>query len=517
MNVAGLMYKLSPTKIPKAAMRKLMMRVMRTFFILSVYADCSHEDKKESNVEVRSRIFSIFSPALLFICLGFFCQSSPTIVRYTEYMKYLSGVWLSPTISALGKKYGIDAHYFAKNSFLVLLGHTLSILRGIISGYLVARFFNKEVYGQYQFILSFMGVFTVFGLGGLATSVTRAWSRGDAFSLTRVSLYQLRICLLGSFGLLLCIPFLSHYSRQELWPLFFAAAVIFPLPTIAMVRFGGYTVGLARFDLSLRVSVVWTTLVIVATLAIIAFRQSALLMLLSGTAIPPLVYLWYSRNFRPPKEVGDTNTKSIIRYGWHLTLSTLPVELVGYLDKLFISHYLGLAQLATFSVAMLIPEQVKFLLKQFIPVTFSKQAEKGDSYERRRKLIKVVLIGVLIFAVGITVYILLCPYIIPLLFPQYDSKQVVLLTSLTAVTLIVQPMALLSQYLEAQRMIRELWLSNLVAAIVFGFSMSILIPAYGLLGAVIARGIFRFASASMSWWFVLRSPVMKAESSLPRA
>jgi O-antigen/teichoic acid export membrane protein len=123
------------------------------------------------------------------------------------------------------------------------------------------------------------------------------------------------------------------------------------------------------------------------------------------------------------------------------------------------------------------------------------------------KLIKAVLVGVVIFAIGIGIYIALCPIIIPWLFPKYDASQVILLTSISAITLVVQPMSLLSQYLEAQRMIKAIWYSNLTAAIAFGISMIFLIPFYGLLGAMIARGIFRFVYSGMSWWYVLRSPL----------
>lgn len=425
-------------------------------------------------------------------------------------MKRPSFAFLSPTLTAIGRKFGFDAHYFAKNSALVLVGHAVSIGRGMFSGYLVARFFEKEVYGQYQFILSMMGMLSIFGFGGLSTAVARAWSRGDAFSLRRITLYQVRLCLIASLILLCAIPFLPHYGRGELWPLFVAAALVFPLPPVSMVRFGSYTVGKARFDVSLRASLVWSSVVIVSTLSILLFRQSPILLLLVGNVIPPAVYLWYSRKWTPPPEEGTANTDAIIRYGWHMTLSTVSVELVWYVDKLLISKFLGLEQLATFTVALLIPEQVKILLKQFIPVTFAKQAGAVDSRERRLKLIRAVAVGVGIFAIGIAAYIAVSPFVLPLLFPQYDPHQLFLIGAIAAFTLITQPMTLLAQYLEAQRMVRQVWLSNLIAAICFALSLVVLIPFYGLLGAVAARGVFRFVYAGMNWWYVLRAPIKEA-------
>jgi O-antigen/teichoic acid export membrane protein len=212
-------------------------------------------------------------------------------------MKKLSFLWLSPTLTAIGKKLHIDAHYFAKNSFFVLVGQIVSVLRGIIAGYLVSRFFEKEVYGEYQFILSVLGMFSFFGLAGLATPVARAWSRGESFSINAVTRYQLMVASVGSLILLVSIFFLGFYGRQDSWPLFLAAAILLPVPSVAMTRFGSFTIGKGNFGLQLKANIVWSCLLIVATLLILVYAQSALLMFIAATAIPPLTYLW----FKPKK------------------------------------------------------------------------------------------------------------------------------------------------------------------------------------------------------------------------
>lgn len=428
-------------------------------------------------------------------------------------MKRPSFVWLAPTLTDLGRRFRFDAHYFAKNSVLVLLGHIVSVGRGVIAGYLVARLFRPEVYGEYQFMLSIVGMLGLFGLPGLAHSVTRAWARGDAFSLSRITKKHLIVCSIASALLLGAIPFLGYYNRENLWPLFVVAALLFPLGPIATVQFGGYAVGKTRFDLSLKANIVWSAIMIVLTLLILLYAQSALLMYIAATAIPPLVYLWFSRKLRPPSEKGVENSDSILKYGWQLTFATLPVDLVWYVDKLLISHFLGLNQLALFSVAILLPEQAKIFIKQFFPLTFARQAAGNDSRARRDRLLRVVLFATAVFAAGITVYILLTPFLMPLLFPNYDAQQLILLTSITAATLVTQPGALFAQYLEAQGMIRANQWSNWSAAAVFGIALVTLVPFYGLLGAVIARGIFRFTYLGATLWFLMRAPLTSTDNS----
>jgi len=232
-------------------------------------------------------------------------------------------------------------------------------------------------------------------------------------------------------------------------------------------------------------------------------------MLVASMSIPPLIYLSYSRRWHPPAEEGTRHTRAILRYGWQLTLATLPVDIVWYVDKLLIPHFFGLSRLATFSIALLIPEQAKILIKQFFPVAFAKQAAGDDSRQRRGKLMKIVLAGTAIFAVGIGIYIALSPVLMPLLFPQYDARELVLLTSVAAVTLLTMPGALFAQYMEARGMIRQIQISNWSAALVFGVALILLIPRYGLLGAVIARGVLRLVSLLFTWWFVMRGPILQ--------
>lgn len=424
----------------------------------------------------------------------------------------LSLVWLSPTLTRLGKKFGIDLHYYTKNSALIMLGQVVSTLRGFITGYLVARFFEQNIYSEYKFMLSVVGILGIFGLPGLAQSVTRAWSRNEAFSLHRITNQLFLVSSIGSLILLLCIPFLGHYHRESLWPLFLGASVLFPVTNIATIRFGAYIVGKAKFGLMLRATITWSILTIVSTIAVILFYHSALLMLLIGMGMPSIVYLFFARRLHPKEaDAAGKNTKSIIRYGWQLTFASIPDIIAGNLDSLLITSFFGVNQLGLLAVSILIPEYVKTLIKQLLPVTFSKQAAMPDTKEGRAKLIKVVLIGMGIFILGSAVYIILCPFFIPLLFPNYDASLVIPLTSIAAATIIFNPGSLFEQYLEAQRMTKQVQYVHWGASFIYVIALFALIPTYGLIGALIARGFFRFLYTVISLWFVMHAPLREAK------
>jgi O-antigen/teichoic acid export membrane protein len=412
---------------------------------------------------------------------------------------------------------GLNVRMFAKDAAIVTTGHGVSVLRGIVTGYLVARLFPREAYGSYQFILSIMGMIGIIAIPSLAQSLGRAVARGKDGAILPVLRRQLQICLVGSALLLGSIPFLQYFDRGNLWPLFVMAAVLFPVSQVALTVFHGIVVGKRRFDISLKSNIAWSIAMVIVTLGIIFLHPSASLLFVAVTALPAISYLFLVRGLVPRK--GDeAEAAAVMTYGIQLTLAQLPILLSWYVDKLIITAYLGLNQLAIFSVAILIPEQVKTWAKELLPVSFAVQARGDDTFARRKRLIRAVGSSTAVFLLGIAAYVVLAPWIFPLLFPNYPEA--VILSQVAALTLITQPSALLSQYIEAQAMLPAIRRTQWISAIIFLLSLVILIPTLGLLGAVLARGTLRLSYALCSLWFLLTMGPLdepaKAASSLVR-
>lgn len=393
-------------------------------------------------------------------------------------------------LTTIGKRFGIDAHYLAKNSFIVSSSYVISILRGLITGYLVARLFPRELYGQYQLILSVVGTLSVFGLPDLSKAVSRAVAHGNPGMVRTVAKIHAVLCLLGSVVLLSGIAILPFFNRMDLWPLLIAAAVLFPLGPVSTTLFGGLTVGEGTFSKAFQANLVWSILMIVWTVLVLLTYPSPLLMLIGVKAIPALVFLGFGLMMvRGIKPASKEEAKPVLKYGIGLTLLNLPLSLSSYLDGLLVSAFFGINQMAVFSVALLIPEQFKVWAGELLPITFSRQARGDDSMKRRYRLMRQVLFLACIFACGITAYIVAAPLIFKYLFPQYPDA--VFLSQIAAVILVTVPGGLLTQYMEAQAMLKALTWTRWISVIVFVTSLLLLVPTMNLIGALIARGLLR--------------------------
>jgi O-antigen/teichoic acid export membrane protein len=414
--------------------------------------------------------------------------------------------WLEKLLTWITRRFKVDARYFAKNSAYVALSHGLNIAKGLTTGYLISRLFPAEMYGEYRFVLSVAGTLGVLGLSGMPRAISRAVARGDKDIPLRYTIRWYAVfCLIGAAALVGVIPFLGRWQHENLWPMFLLAALLFVPTNVSTTLFGGIVIGKGKFGMSFRAGLTSSILIIIGTLIMLLVRPSPVILLGLVTGIPTIVYLITLR--KAMKEYpSDSRRFGILSYGIRLSIADVPMALSWYLDSLLISGLFGLKELALFSVATMIPEEVKGLMKEFLPLSFSKQAAGSDSYERRMHLTKVVAWLTLIVALGIGIYLLISPIVMPLLFPLYESAAIIPVTDTAAIILLTMPAQLFAQQLEAQGKAKEVLISQWLSSGVFALSLFILVPTAGLIGALVARGLFRVTYAGYSFYAMWKAP-----------
>jgi O-antigen/teichoic acid export membrane protein len=422
-------------------------------------------------------------------------------------VRFVSFAWLAPFLNTLGQRLGINAHHYAKQSAIVTLSHIINTVKGIITGYLVTRLFPQEMYGMYQFVGSVMGIIGIIGIGSVSTAMARSIAKdGTSAPITNTVARHVAICLIGSAILLICIPCLAWWNRSELWPLFAIASLLFVPSQVGTALFGALITGTGRFHIATKATFVSAILLSASVVSMLFIQPSATILLALTTGIPALVALGFSATLLkqyPSVQSG----KQLIRYGFQLSLTGIPSAIAWHADKLILGHYVGLNQLAIFSVSMLIPEQVKIWTKELFPIAFTAQAKGNDSWERRRHLMKMVSLSTLAMSLPIAVYVLASSWLMPILFPKYPSQILSLLTSISAISLLAAPASLITQYLEARKNVHALWQSNIWSSIFYLTTLLVLIPMYGVVGAALARALLRASTVVFSWWFLIRSPV----------
>lgn len=413
-------------------------------------------------------------------------------------------------IDGVGNRLGINARYFTYQGFFTLQAHGINIVYGLVVSYATALFFSPELFGQYRFVLNIIGMLSIITLGGIATAIAKDLNQHEKSPLLHTAkMYYIPIALYA-MSLLITIPIVSIWGRSELWSLLLIVAMLGPIEAAMLIFSGGIIIGKALFKKAIYYSLTAKIISIILISAMFTWYQSATLLLAITMSVNILVHGTFVKKYIYSYTNAEKNNRIFI-YGTKLSLINMPNTLVWYLDGLMISAYFGITQLAVFTVALMIPEQVKILFKELIAITFSRQASGKDSTARRRQLVYFSSIGTICFLFIILLYWITADVFFGILFPKYNDANTIFLSKIAFATLITVPWNLIPQYLQAHGATKAVRNSNIIASVVFLICLITLIPSYSLLGAIISRGLFRISYATLSLYYLLTAQSFNIE------
>jgi len=255
--------------------------------------------------------------------------------------------------------------------------------------------------------------------------------------------------------------------------------------------------------LSLKTNFYANLAAVIGILLMLWLKPSSLLLITLVYGVPSLFYLW---NIRKALKTYQSKSSALplLKKAAALSAATLPMIISWYVDGLLISAFFGLKQLAVFSVALILPEQIKVWIKELLQVSFARQAQGKDTRERRRKMDRIVLLGIVLIAAAVVAYMLMAPWLLPFLFPQYPAQEMILWSRMGALALLPLPASLYVQHLEARGIAKELQKANLLSSVMFCILLIVLIPSIGPIGAIVARGAFRAMYCTSCWFLIPR-------------
>jgi len=394
-----------------------------------------------------------------------------------------------------------DMVYLAKGGFWLTFGQIISSAATFGLAIAFANLLPKETYGTYKFVLSLAGILTVFTLPGMMTSLTQAVARGFEGALQPVIKERVRWALIGSAAALGIAVY--YYANDNLTLTLSALIIAFFLPI--MDTFGTYE-GLLHGKREFKASSTYgLTQKIVSVIAMVAtmFVTTNLFAILLAYFIPytTLRYFFLKRTLKK-YQANKKEDPDSLSYGKHLSAMTIISALANQLDKILLFHYLGAAPLAIYSIAVAPPEQLKGILKNVNILALPKFSQRSLMEIRQNLTAKIWRFGALLIISSI-IYILIAPYLFRVFFPEYLESipySQVFSLSILAVLLFI-PISVL----QAQKKTKELYKFNLATAIFQILVYIVLVPLYGLWGAITAWMIGRAFNLLYSFYLLYRA------------
>lgn len=387
--------------------------------------------------------------------------------------------------------------YLASGGFLYTVGQAVASLSALALAVAFANLVSPEVYGTYKYILSLAGIFAIASLPGMNTAIARTVARGNESVIHAATRSRILHACAGS---VVALAGSAYYLFNGNVVLSLALLIIAStLPFFdTFTAYLSYFVGKRRFDLKTKFYVVTQVTSVLILIGTFLFTNSLIVILLAYFV--PLALMRVVQYVRVTRTIPRTPTNEnteVVRYGKHLTVMQILGMVAGEIDKVLIWKFLGPAQVAVYTFALAIPEQFKGPLKGIGELAFPKFAAqtpeqiRGNLPALWRKL---TLYGLGLLGISL-IYIAAAPYIFALVFPQYSASvpysQLFALAMITNVASI--PIAILSAQ---QKTSLQYVLSNIQPVIAIGL-FALLIPLYGIMGAIVASLISKFITAAL--------------------
>ncbi len=140
----------------------------------------------------------------------------------------------------------------------MLSGQVVMMLAGFATSVLFARFFDKEIYGQYQLVLSFIAFFSFFSFPGLNPALIRSTAKGNDGDFKRSVKQALKFSPLGSLFLLGIAVYYFFNSEEIVAYALLLSAVFFPF-LFSFDKWQAFLKGKEQFETFTKQNILVTT------------------------------------------------------------------------------------------------------------------------------------------------------------------------------------------------------------------------------------------------------------------
>jgi len=401
-------------------------------------------------------------------------------------------------INRLSSFFQLDLDYYIKNSFYLIMTRGVMMACGLLLSVTFARLVSQEMYGQWNYILSIIGICVILTLPGMNIAITQSVATGHdrvLFEGTRQKFKWSVLCVLAMAGVGL---YYLIAGQDELGKAFLIASLFSPFYHNFEV-YTAYFSGKKQFDVMARYQVITQVIAVLITVLVIFFSRNLMAIVIAYLFSLSLLRGYFFRNALR-RATGQKSDPSAIAFGNHMTITQVPALARDQYDKIIIALFLSFSDLAVYSIALAFSEMLSPLRSIIAALIFPKLArmDRETAYAEVRKRWPLVIAG---FAVIGGVLIALCPYILTFLYSQKYAASVLYAQLLIVSVIVSAPELVINKALfPSQRKIKDLYKLQISSSVVGIALVTVLVKYYGLMGAVIALILVRGFSLVYSLW-----------------
>ncbi len=406
--------------------------------------------------------------------------------------------------SFIHKKFNIDASYFLRGGFWLSLTQLITIIGGLLTSVLFAHYLAPQDFGIYRYLIGLSALVAAFSLTGLSQSILQM----SAKKYYGFYLETIRMNLLYSSGIFFAgISGFGYYFFNGNTLLAAGCLCIAFLQPI-ITSFGNtssFLQGQERYRESTRLQLVRIVFTTLASVTAILLTRSVIILfatfLLSNALINFLGHSLYKPNHT--KETPLEILRSYKSYAVHTSLRNIISTVAFRADSIIVFTQLGAVELAIYTIANLIPEQIKGSIKNMGALLLSKYSKADDTTIVRRGIWRRTLQLLSLLILITVLYIIAAPFIYHILFPKYESAVLysqLLALSFPAMAAII-PFTVLKVELEEKKLYKIEVTSSCVTILTSVCGAFL----FGVIGVVVSRILIRYINLALGFFYLSRT------------
>lgn len=391
-------------------------------------------------------------------------------------------------MTALSKKVRVNVKYLIVNSFWGLMDQTVFLVTGILLTIVFTRLATREIFGNFQFILSILSILTFISVPGINVAVIKYTSHEKDGVYRRGSILKLLYSLIGIPLLLIIGVYFFYYDSRAVGIGLMSVSVFFPF-LYGMDLWESFLVGKKRFkNIFIYKSIFSVINLAVVVLVIYLKRDNLTLIILSyvvAHSVFNIIYFLITRKLiKNSREAPEWRKE-----GYKLTARSIISLLYNNVDKIIIGILLGPVELAIYSIAVVIYRKLLFFIKEILNVITPKLFEKtkDDNYrlDRRTMLFAGLLISLLVAVIII---------IIPKMYILFFSEKYADSIRYAQIYMLIIPISFINNiiqiFLIGKNRINSIIRNQVISICLNLILYFVLIPIWGIYGAIISSFVY---------------------------
>lgn len=369
-----------------------------------------------------------------------------------------------------------------KNFSYLANAHFIILIIGVFTSAIWARYTSVELYGKYQLMMSFISIVAVFSIPGFSMSAQLSAAKEKHGNLSILFRKRIYFSFISTIVLVL-IGFYYQIIKddEEIAYMLYITSFIYPFYNLNSI-WGSWLTAIGEYKKLSFIQIIYALIGLISLSISLILIQNIYLVILITFGSISIANIFIIKYFEK-KAINNIVDKPLISYGYKLSFAMIIPSIMSF-DKLIISEYLTIQDVAIYSIAMLFPSYIK-ILYNIISRLITPQISSANSINEawiylKPKLVKISILFLFIGLIGFFTI----EYLIHLLYTVKYSESAIYAKWLWIFIVFGVPVTYLADILRAQQRLSFSYYFEAFNGISKIILLVILLPMFKLWGAV---------------------------------